>query len=95
MCAKGFPTFQSGTFEKRLATAIESATSLHEIERWLKSLRRVKSVHLADYILKSNPPQRDFIMELRMEDGSTVKKIVNILDLGHQHFKFHQLRDDK
>jgi hypothetical protein len=95
VCAELFPTIDSRTLEKKLATAIESAQSLHEIKTWLKSLRRVESVQLADYILKSNPPQRDFIIEFRMEDGLKVKKIVNIFDLGNQQFKFHQLRDDK
>ena len=71
-------------FQKTLAAAISSARSLDEIEAYLKSHRFVKSVQLADYLLKSNPPQRDFIVEFGMEDGSTVKKIVNIFDLGNQ-----------
>ena len=46
-----------------------------------------------DYI-ESNPPQRDFIVELKTGDGSTVKKIVNIFDPGNQQFQFRQLRDE-
>jgi len=94
MCAESLSTLDFVALEKTLATAIDSAQSLHEIEAWLKSLRCVKSVQLADYLLKSNPPQRDFVMEFRMEDGSTVKKIVNIFDLGNQQFRFHKLRDE-
>lgn len=85
--------FEALELEKRLATVIASARSLDEIEAWLKSQQCVKSVKLAGYLLKSNPPQRDFIVEFSMRDGSTVTKIVNIFDLGNQQFQFHKLRD--
>lgn len=93
MCAESLSTIDFEALEKTLATAIASARSLDEIAAWLKSQRCVKSVQLASYLLKSNPPQRDFIVEFRMEDGSTVKKIVNIFDLGDQQFQFHKMRD--
>jgi hypothetical protein len=86
-------TVDFAALEKTLATVIDSARSLDEIEAWLKSQQCVKSLQLEGYLLKSNPPQRDFIVELRMQDGSTVKKIVNIFDLGNQQFQFHKLRD--
>jgi hypothetical protein len=50
-------------------------------------------VQVAGYLLKSNPPQRDFIVEFKTVNGSTVKKIVNIFDLGNRQFQFHKLRD--
>ena len=81
-------------FEKNTASAIDSAESLDEIEAWIRSQQGVKSVQLADYLMKSNPPQREFIVEFNMQDGSTVKKIVNIFDLGNRQFKFHELRDE-
>lgn len=79
--------------EDALATAMDSARSLDEIEAGLKSQQCVKSVELRDYLLKSNPPQRDFIVEFVKEGGSTVTKVVNIFDLGEQQFQFHKLRD--
>ena len=94
MCAESLSTADFGAFQKLLAAAIASARSLDEIAAWLKSQQCLKSVQLADYLLKSNPPQRDFIVEFRMEDGSTVKKILNIFDLGNQQFKFRKLRDE-
>ena len=80
--------------EKSLPAAIAGARSLAEIESWLKSQPGVKSVQLADYLSKSNPPQRDFIVELKTTDGSTVKRVVNIFDLGNEQFEFRQLRDE-
>jgi hypothetical protein len=44
------------TLEKTLANVINSAQSLADIEAWLKSQQCVTSVHLAGYLLKSNPP---------------------------------------
>ena len=94
MCDESLSTVDFEALEKTLATVINSARSLDEIKVGLKSLPGAKSVQLAGYLLKSNPPQRDFIMEFRIEDGSTVKKIVNIFDLGDQRFQFHKLRDE-
>lgn len=79
--------------EKALSAAIANARSLDEIEAWLKSQPGVRSVQLANYLSKSNPPQRDFIVQFGTDNDSTVQKIVNIFDLGNQQFKFHKLRD--
>jgi hypothetical protein len=79
--------------EKTLARTIDRAQSLTEIEGWLKSQPGVQSVQLADYLLKSNPPQREFIVEFKTVDSATVTKIVNIFDLGDQRFRFHTIRD--
>jgi hypothetical protein len=95
MCGKPLSIVEYEAFEKTLATVINSARSLAEIEAWLKSQQCVKSVHLGNYLIKSNPPQRDFIVELSMENGLTVKKIVNLFDLDNQRFQFHKLRDEQ
>ncbi|MFC0666202.1 hypothetical protein ACFSKY_05415 [Azotobacter chroococcum] len=79
--------------KNRLSPAINQARSLKEIESWIRSQPSVKSVELADHLLKSNPPQREFFVELKMEDGTTVKKIINIFELGNQRFKFHKLHE--
>lgn len=80
-------------FEKALATAIARARSLDDIEAWLKSQEGVKSVRLANYLSKSNPPQRDFIVEFHTPDNSSTQKVVNIFDLGNHQFKFRTLRE--
>ena len=93
MCPESLSTVHLEAFQETLTAAIASARSLDEIKAWLKSQQCVKSVQLAGYLLKSNPPQRDFIVEFKTADGPTVKKIVNIFDLGNQQFQFHKLRD--
>ena len=89
------PAFELQTFEKTLAIAIDKARSLDEVEAWLKSQPHVESVQLARYVLKSNPTQRDFIIEIRTNKGSPTRKIVNLFDLGNQQFQFHNLRDEE
>lgn len=93
MCAESPSTVDFEVLEKALSTAIDSARSLDEIEAWLKSQQCVTSVWLANYVLKSNPPQRDFIVAFRLQNGSTLTKIVNIFVLGNGKFRFHELRD--
>jgi hypothetical protein len=80
-------------FQRNLASVIASARSLDEIVSWLKSQPFVVSIELSDYLLKSNPPQREFIVEFKAASGSTVKKIVNIFDIGNQQFQFHKLHE--
>jgi hypothetical protein len=80
-------------FKRTLDSVIRNAQSLEEIEAWLNSQPCVKSVQLAGYLSKSNPPQRDFIVEFEIVGGLTVQKIVNIFDLGNQQFQFRKLRD--
>jgi hypothetical protein len=94
MCSESLFTADFEALQETLAAAIASARSLDEIGIWLKSQQCVESVQLADYLAKSNPPQRDFIVEFKTMNGSTVKKIVNIFDLGSQQFQFHNLRDE-
>ena len=71
------PKINFELFKKTIADEIDSADSLDEIKERLKSQQSVESVELADHLLKSNPPQRDFIVEFKTEDGVKTKKIVN------------------
>ena len=79
--------------EEALAAAVARARSLDEIESWLKSQPFVESVRLADYLLKSYPPQRDFIVEFKTGQDSSTKRVVNITAVSDKQFKFNQLRE--
>lgn len=80
-------------FERSLASEVENSRSLEQIDAWLRSHPFVRSVQQTDYLAKSNPPQRDIVVELDMEDGSTARKVVNVFCLNEQGFRFRQLRD--
>jgi hypothetical protein len=79
--------------EKVLAEAVGNARSLDELEAWFKAQPGVKSVQQTGYLLKSHPPQRNFVVEFRLHDGSTVLKVVNFFELDPQRFQFRKLRD--
>jgi len=79
--------------EKALPGVTDNAQSLGEIEAWIGAQPCVKSVQLAGYVLKSNPPQRDFIIECGSKDGTVIKKILNVYVLGTQKFQFNSMRD--
>lgn len=82
-----------GKLERALPDVANRAHSLAEIEAWIKAQPCVRSVEIADYLLKSNPPQRDFIIECADEEGATVRKILNVFVLGGQKFQFNGVRD--
>jgi hypothetical protein len=79
--------------ETTLAAVIGEARSLGEIETWLRTQPSVVSVRLGSYLAKSQPPQRDFIVELRAQDGSKATRAIGVLDLGDGHFQFRGLHD--
>ena len=82
-----------GELAKALPGVADNARSLDEIAAWLRAQPGVESVELADYLLKSNPPQRDFIVSCRARDGSTVRKALNVYVLGEEKFQFNCVRD--
>lgn len=79
--------------EKALPGMASKAHSLDEIEASIKAHPCVKRVELADYLMKSNPPQRDFVVECETTDGLVVKKVVNVSVLSDQEFEFNGVRD--
>jgi hypothetical protein len=82
-----------GELAKALAGVAGSAHSLEEITAWLRAQPGVTSVELGDYLLKSNPPQRDFLVECATKDGTRVRKVLNVYVLGADKFQFNCVRD--
>jgi hypothetical protein len=82
-----------GELAKAMAGVAGSAHSLDEIAAWLRAQPGVTSVELGDYLLKSNPPQRDFLVECAQKDGSKVRKVLNVYVLDGDKFQFNCVRD--
>ena len=93
MSGSASPNDDIGELEKALPGVANDAHSLDEIETWIRAHRCVKSVELAPHLLKSNPPQRDFVIECGTQDGTTVRKVLDIYVLGNRKFQFNSLRD--
>jgi hypothetical protein len=87
------PNDTIGELAKALAGVAGAAHSLDEIAAWIRAQPGVKNVELADYLLKSNPPQRDFLVECTRKDGSTERKVLNVYVLSGDRFQFNCVRD--
>jgi hypothetical protein len=82
-----------GEIANALPDVAGNARSLDEIEAWIRAQPGVTSVALGEYLLKSNPPQRDFLVECARKDGSRVRKVLNVYVLGGDKFQFNGMRD--
>lgn len=72
---------------------VAGARTLDEIGAWLRSRPGVGSATLANYLLKSNPPQRIFTIQVRADDGEFIQKDIVIFALGAHRFKFNKIID--
>jgi hypothetical protein len=79
-------------FTRSLREFIARAKSIEEITQWLEAQQFVASVRVMDYLRKSEPPQREILIELKMEDASIERRAVTIYDLGPEQFQLHGLR---
>lgn len=79
--------------QEELAAAVDGSASLREIEAWLRAQQQVKSVEVADYLLKSNPPQREIIVVVDTLEGATATKVINIFQMPDGKLRFHKLCD--
>jgi hypothetical protein len=79
-----------GKLERALPDVANGAHLLTQIEAWI---RAQACVRLADYLLKSNPPQRDFIIKCADAAGPPVRKILNVFVLSGQKFRCNGVPD--
>jgi hypothetical protein len=80
-------------FASALEGAIDGARALDDVAGWLRRQPAVRSVRLTDGMLKSNPPQREFIVDVASSDGSARTCVVTVYDLGEGRYRFAGLRD--
>ncbi|MBW4634135.1 MAG: hypothetical protein KME30_20175 [Iphinoe sp. HA4291-MV1] len=78
--------------EKILPVVVDQVSSLEELDTWLKLHECIQSVRLEDFLIKTNPPQREFIVEFKNNYGSTITKVINIFVLANGRFRFSELR---
>lgn len=81
------------TMEKNLEDALEEMGSLNGFENWLRSQSVVESVRLADFVIKTFPPQREILVTFRTEDGTRVTKVIDVEVLPDQTCHLVRLHD--
>lgn len=80
-------------FARILIGALDEMTSLEDLYTWLKSQEWVDSVKMEGFLVKTNPPQREFVIQLKMSDGSIKTKVVDIYQHYDNTLKFRAIHD--
>lgn len=89
-------TITTENFEKFTAIlyrALQGMKSLNEIEDWLKSQPCVLSVKTSDYVIKTEPPQKEIFITFRRDNGSTVIKAIDVILHSDQIFSLGRMHD--
>jgi hypothetical protein len=79
MCGDTISIKELAELTETLADVIQHIGSLEELEEWLRSQHCVDSVRTADYLIKTEPPQKELLVTFKMHDGSTVTKAIDII----------------
>ena len=79
MCGDTISAEELAELTEILADVLDGIQSPEEFESWLKSQHCVKSVRMGDYIIKTEPPQKELSVIFKMDDGSTVTKVIDII----------------
>ncbi len=80
-------------FEQYLPIVMDRMNSLEEFHRWLELQPHILSVTLEDYWIKTNPPQREFVVEFGGDRTSTVTRIIDVYVLGDGQIRFSECRE--
>jgi hypothetical protein len=62
-----------------LAGVVERVGSVEELERWLRAQPCIEAVRVVDALIKVEPPQREFVVSFRRDDGATVTKVIDVV----------------
>jgi hypothetical protein len=79
--------------ENEISNVVSNISSLEQLETWLRAQEYIESVRLDDSLIKTAPPQREFIVEFRMNDGSIRTKAIDVFVLGTHRYKYRELHD--
>lgn len=52
-------------FEERVKTVLQNISSLDEFLNWLNKQKDIKSIHLENYLVKTNPPKKEIRVKLK------------------------------
>jgi hypothetical protein len=80
-------------FRPILSEAVSGATAVSDIEAWLELQPYVRSVLTEDYLLKSHPPQRRFIVELSLGGAPAVMQAIDVYTFDDQRFELRDIHD--
>ena len=80
-------------FVRMLSRTVERAGSLADIEAWLRAQPQVTSITTEDYLLKSNPPQRRFLVELSLGETETRRHAIDVFTFDDERFELRDIHE--
>lgn len=86
------PPVDMRDFTAHLSQAVSGAASVSEIEAWLRDHPSVTLVRTEEYLLKSFPPQRRFIVELSLA-GARVPQAIDVYTFDDERFSLRGIHD--
>jgi ribosomal protein L16 Arg81 hydroxylase len=93
ICEESNSVITFDEIERILPSIIDQVTSIEELDTWLKSQECVQSVKLRDFLIKTNPPQREFVVEFKNSNGSTITRVIKIFVLETGQFRFNRMQE--
>jgi hypothetical protein len=79
MCDSGISASDLEKFINMLDDIFRRMGSLEDIEKWFKSQPCVILVDTADHLIKTAPPRKEISVTFKMDDGSIVKKVIDVI----------------
>jgi len=64
---------------RSVARAAEEGKTLVELERWLREQPWIESLDTDDYVIETDPPQKEYRVRLRTSDGRAVRRAIDII----------------
>ena len=84
MCDSSISAKGLEKFTKTLRDKLSVIDTLDTLESWLNSQPCVLSVITADHLIKTEPPQREVSVTFKMDDGSTVTNVFDVIIFPNQ-----------
>jgi hypothetical protein len=82
-------------FIQTLNDVVKKNKSLIELENWLTSLPYVQSVKTQEYLVKVHPPLKELVVTFKMNDESTITKVIDVVVHQDQSLSFERVHDNQ
>lgn len=68
-----------GFSSDKISDLLNEMRSIDEFASWLRSQPGVTSVLIADYLIKTEPPQQEVVVRFLAADGTVVTKVIDVV----------------
>ena len=86
MCGDTISAEELAKLAETLADVVQGTKSLEELERWFRSQPCIESFRTENYLIETEPPQKELLVTFKMDDGSTATRVIDIILYPDQTF---------